>query len=238
LDQFIAATQKAQSFGLQVAIEHLRRRKYRASGTLFWQFNEPWPALCWSVVDYDRRPKLAYHKLKQTYNPVLISLDYPLIKCAPGTVLRAEIWVINDLLQSFEDCRLRILLDGKDIFSQVIDLPPDSCRLVGLIEHPLPDGCQHPTGCLKIHRVLSLRGAERRSNLFEGLRLLRFARNDTSVAQAQRPGLLFLRHTLTAELSCQGQVISTNSYDLQYHDPAEAGFLDRLRSWIGEMAVR
>jgi beta-mannosidase len=186
LDQFIEATQKAQAFGLQVAIEHFRRRKYRTSGTLFWQFNEPWPAICWSLVDYYRRPKLAYHKLEQIYNPILISLDYPLIEVRPGTVLRAEIWAINDLLRPFEDCRLRILLDGQETFSQTIDLPPDSCRLVGLIEHPLPDGSRH----------------------------------------------------LEARLSCQGQVISANSYDLQYHDPTEAGLLDRFRSWVGEMAVR
>jgi hypothetical protein len=186
LDQFIEATQKAQALGLQVAIEHFRRRKYRASGTLFWQLNEPWPAICWSVVDYYRRPKLAYHKLKQIYNPILISLDYPLIEYRPGTLLKAEIWAINDLLQSFEDCRLRILLNGGEIFSRVISLPPDSCRLVGRIEHSLPDGGRH----------------------------------------------------LEARLSSQGQVISANSYDLRYYDPTEAGFLDRLRSWVGEMAVR
>jgi beta-mannosidase len=186
LTQFIEATQKAQAFGLQVAIEHFRRRKYRASGTLFWQFNEPWPAICWSLVDYDRRPKLAYHKLQQIYNPVLISLDYPLIVYRPGTMLRAEIWAINDLLQSFEDCRLQILLDGREIFSRTVDLSPDSCCPVGPIEHPLPDGGRH----------------------------------------------------LEAKLSCQDQVISANGYDLQYHDPTEAGFLDRLRSWVGEMTVR
>jgi hypothetical protein len=186
LVQFIEATQKAQAFGLQVAIEHFRRRKYQASGILIWQFNEPWPAICWSLVDYDRRPKLAYHKLQQVYNPVLISLDYPLIEYRPGTLLRAEIWAINDLLQSFENCRLRILLDGQEIFSRTIDLPPDFCCPVGLIEHPLLDESRH----------------------------------------------------LEARLSCQAQVISTNSYDLQYHDPTEAGLLDRFRSWVGEIAVR
>ncbi len=186
LAQFIEATQKAQALGLQVAIEHFRRRKYRAGGVLLWQFNEPWPAICWSLVDFYRRPKLAYHKLKQLYNPVLISLDYPLIRYKPGTMLRAAVWAINDLLKSFGDCELRILLDGEEIFSQVIDLPPDSCRLVSHIEHPLPDGSQH----------------------------------------------------LEAKLSCQGQLISANDYDLQYYDPTEASLLDRFRSWVGEMAVR
>lgn len=36
-------------------------------------------------------PKLAYYKLQQIYNPILISLDYPLIEYKLGTVLRAEI---------------------------------------------------------------------------------------------------------------------------------------------------
>jgi beta-mannosidase len=186
LDPFIEATQKAQAIGLQIAIEHFRRRKYRASGTLFWQFNEPWPAICWSVVDYYRCPKLAYYKLQQIYSPVLISLAYPPMEYRPGTLLRAEIWAINDLLQSFEGCWLQISLDSEEIFSQTIDLPPDSCRLVGLIEHPLPNGGRR----------------------------------------------------LEAELSCQGKVISTNSYDLQYHDPSEASLLDRFRSWVGEMTLR
>jgi hypothetical protein len=138
------------------------------------------------VVDYYRCPKLAYHKLEQIYNPVLISLAYPLMEYRPGTLLRAEIWAINDLLRSFEGCWLQISLDGKEISSQAIDLPPDSCRLVGLIEHPLPNGGRR----------------------------------------------------LEAELSSLGKVISVNSYDLEYNDPTEAGWLDRFRSWVGEMAIR
>ena len=219
MDQFIEATQKAQAFGLQVAIEHFRRRKYRASGTLFWQFNEPWPAICWSLVDYYRRPKLAYHRLGQIYNPVLISVDYPLIEYRPGTLLKAEIWAINDLPQSFEDCRLRILLDDKEIFSRTIDLPPDSCHLVGFIEHPLPvssqkvgaNPCGRPAGQAQ---GLPLPQVSEKMPLPDGGRYLE------------------------ARLSCQGKVISANGYDLQYHDPVEAGLLDRLRSWVGEMAVR
>ena len=124
-----------------------------------------------------------HHKLS-TFSFLLYNDFYlPLIR---GVFNGIPYQTINDLLQSFDDCRLQILLDGREIFSQAIDLPPDSCRVVGLIEHPLPDGGRH----------------------------------------------------LEVRLYCQGKVISVNGYDLQYDDPAEAGLLDRLRSWVGEMAIR
>jgi len=227
LTQFVEATQKAQAFGLQVAIEHFRRHKYRASGVLFWQFNEPWPAICWSVVDYYRHPKQAYRKFKQIYNPILISLDYPLIEYRPGMVLRAEIWAINDLLQSFEDCRLRILLDDREIFSRTIDLPPDSCRLVGLIEYPLPVSSQ-VVGANPCGRPA---GQAQQVGQAQGLPLPQCGAQGLPLPQCGG------RH-LEARLSYQGQVISANGYNLQYHDPTEAGLLDRLRSWVGEMTVR
>ncbi|MGQ9626343.1 MAG: glycosyl hydrolase 2 galactose-binding domain-containing protein [Anaerolineae bacterium] len=130
--EFVSATQKAQAMGLQVAIEHFRRRKYKTGGVIFWQFNEPWPAISWSVVDWYRRPKLAYHRLEQLYNPILISLDYPLIRYRAGEIVRAKIWAINDLLESFEDCQLIIALDGEEVLSLSFALPADSAQPVGL----------------------------------------------------------------------------------------------------------
>ncbi len=137
LVDFVEATQQAQALGLQVAIEHFRRRKYEAGGTLLWQFNEPWPAICWSVIDYYRRPKLAYERLKDLYNPLLVSLDYPLVRYRAGDLFHARVWAINDLLDSFESCQLSIRMDGQEIFSQPISLPPDSCRLVAEVGHIL-----------------------------------------------------------------------------------------------------
>ncbi len=146
LTAFVSASQQAQAFGLQVAIEHFRRRKYKTGGAMFWQFNEPWPAICWSVVDYHCRPKLAYQRLKRLYNPVLISLDYPLVRYRAGDLFQAQVWAINDLLESFDGCRLRVTLDGEEILSSTLSLPPDSCQGVGAVEQVLKgDG-----GCLKV----------------------------------------------------------------------------------------
>ncbi len=127
------ASQKMQAFALQTAIEHYRRRKYECSGTIFWQFNEPWPAISWSIIDYYRNPKLAYQKLKEIYNPVLISLKYELEPHAAGEIVPIEVWIVNDLLRSVDDCRLDIYMEeeGERFMNLSFDvgtLPPDSSR--------------------------------------------------------------------------------------------------------------
>ncbi len=98
LEHFVNASQQAQARGLQIAIEYARRNKPRVSGCAFWQFNEPWYSICWSVVDYVRTPKRAYHKIKELYNPVLVSFAYPYRERAAGEIVSGQIWLINDTL--------------------------------------------------------------------------------------------------------------------------------------------
>ncbi|MBI4832355.1 MAG: hypothetical protein HY801_12560 [Candidatus Lindowbacteria bacterium] len=107
-DRFVEISQRTQAFALQTAIEHFRRRKYECSGTMFWQFNEPWPAISWSVIDYYRNPKLAYDKIKEIYSPVLVSLKYELKRYSAGEQVPIEVWIINDLLRAIEGCKLDI----------------------------------------------------------------------------------------------------------------------------------
>ena len=131
LEKYVEKTQRMQAFALQTAIEHYRRRKYECSGTIFWQFNEPWPAISWSVVDYYRKPKLAYDKIKEVYNPVLVSLLYELRRYSAGEVMPIEVWIVNDLLDDFEECTLDVYMDdaGKPIMNLGFDVgtvPADS----------------------------------------------------------------------------------------------------------------
>jgi beta-mannosidase len=136
LETFIAASQHAQAHGLQVAIEHIRRRKGRTGGVLLWQLNEPWPAICWSIIDYYRQPKPAYHKVCQVYNPVLLSVLYPLKRYQPGDTLEIELWGINDLLDPVEGLA-EVILDRETIQRQEVFLPPDSSQPVARIAHAL-----------------------------------------------------------------------------------------------------
>lgn len=130
---FVETSQRVQAFALQTAIEHYRRHKYECSGVAFWQFNEPWPAISWSIVDYYRKPKMAFHTLKDIYNPVLVSMKFDLRRHEAGEVSPIEVWIINDWLQPIENCWLEVFLkDGEEQLMKLnfnIGLvPPDSSQ--------------------------------------------------------------------------------------------------------------
>jgi beta-mannosidase len=135
LEEFIIASQRAQALGLQIAIEHMRQRKGETGGVCLWQFNEPWPAVSWAIVDYRRQPKLAYRWLKDLYNLVLVGLTFPPVRYQAGDMLQAQVWAVNDSLELLDGCRLVIELEGVKIYEIQVTLPPDSAQVIGALRH-------------------------------------------------------------------------------------------------------
>ena len=140
VEKFVDATQRAQAIGLQIAIEHMRRRKPHTAGVVIWQFNDAWPAISWSVVDYYGTPKRTYEELKRLYSPVLASFDYALIPRRARDVVRGDLWLINDLRSSFQNADLRAYLNGKEIYARRVNIEPDSATRVDLLAMSLSDG--------------------------------------------------------------------------------------------------
>ncbi len=138
LAALIKASQQAQAVGLQIAIEHIRRRKGDSGGVILWQFNEPWPAISWAIVDYFRRPKLAYRLLKQWYSPLLLSLDFEAgMNWQPGNRFEAEVWGVNDSLDAVRGA-CYASLDRERIFeAEDVTLPPNSSLQLGKIAYRL-----------------------------------------------------------------------------------------------------
>ena len=134
----IEATQRAQAAGLQRGIEACRLRREGSGhrspcgGVAFWQFNEPWPAVTWAVVDRHGRPKGAYAMLCRSYQPLLIAAMFDWRAWRPGEKFEAEIWWVNDGPQSFEGCAVKAALDGEVVLA-VGDLVirPLAAQLVG-----------------------------------------------------------------------------------------------------------
>jgi beta-mannosidase len=96
LEEYIDFSMIAQAEGLKFGIEHFRRRKPHCSGTLFWQLNDCWPVLSWSVVDYYGFGKAGYYYAKRAYAPVLASFQEE----RDG---RLSLWVTNDTQQPVDD---------------------------------------------------------------------------------------------------------------------------------------
>ncbi len=157
VEEMVQASQRAQAHGLQIAIEHYRRRKaHGCGGTLVWQLNEPWPAISWAILDFYRQPKLAYETVRRLFNPLLISLDYPLKRYQAGDELRAGVWVLNDLHRELPGCRVEVLLhDGMgqqgEPFTHSLDVAADSATWIGQVRWVLPPGGGWRVACRLIH---------------------------------------------------------------------------------------
>jgi beta-mannosidase len=117
LDQYIDFSMIAQAEGLKFGIEHYRRRKFHCSGTLFWQLNDCWPGLSWSVLDYYRFPKAGYFYVRRAYAPVIASFRAE----ADGSV---SLWLVNDTLAAVTD---RVvwghgIFDGRKLHEEELEI--------------------------------------------------------------------------------------------------------------------
>jgi beta-mannosidase len=100
LEQYVDFSMACQAEGLKFGIEHYRRRQPHCSGTLVWQFNDPWPGLSWSIVDHDLVPKAGYYFTQRAYRTVLASF----VRTDDGGL---ELWVSNSGRDP-ESLRLRV----------------------------------------------------------------------------------------------------------------------------------
>ncbi|MHA2363083.1 MAG: glycosyl hydrolase 2 galactose-binding domain-containing protein [Candidatus Hodarchaeales archaeon] len=114
LYEWIVFSQAAQAFGLKYAIETWRSRKFKTAGSLIWQFNEPWPTICWSLVDFYCRPKMAYWVVKKVFEPVTLVYDKA----------EEKIIIINDLFKEINGkLVIRIYkLEGKIITEKTYNI--------------------------------------------------------------------------------------------------------------------
>ncbi len=126
LDGFIDATQRMQAHILKTAVERWRRMKFIKGGFGIWQLNEPWPGVCWSVIDYYCRPKAAYEALKMSMAPLAVALFYRQGDWIPGDVLHYDIAVINDYHRPFHGLVARVYAGDKELESARFEARPNS----------------------------------------------------------------------------------------------------------------
>lgn len=92
-----------QAFAIEIAIRAQRSAKPKSYGTLYWQFNDAWPAISWSSIDYYGRWKALQYMAKRSYPDIAIFLQNNLTALA-----------INDKLEEVEaSIQVRVLgFDG------------------------------------------------------------------------------------------------------------------------------
>ena len=172
IQDYIDFTQWTQAEGLKFGIEHFRRRRPHCSGALLWQFNDCWPCVSWSLVDYDGVEKAAFHAVRRAFAPVLASFRQQ------GDAV--ELWITNEARAAVSDRAVLTLssLDGDVIWSEEIafDAASDSSRSIwsGVV----------PASPDQVLTVRSTTGA------FEGDRLLTVPIKTLNLDPAARPMMI------------------------------------------------
>lgn len=118
IGRMIQASQFLQYEGLRYAVESNRRRAFANSGSMMWQFNEPYPNnYCTCAVDYYGQPKPAYYGVAQAYEPVQLTAAFVGQSVAGLDTFEAEVFGHNSLANKKElEVTARIIGDDGTVY--------------------------------------------------------------------------------------------------------------------------
>ena len=142
-EQWADATQRYQATVIRRQIETLRRLKYRPTGGFaLFSFADTNPAVSWSVLDHERRPKRGHAALRAACAPVIVVADRLPATVWAGQTITLDVHVVSDLRDDVDDAEVTARLswpDGDAPFRWGGSIPADSCVRVGTIEMPAPE---------------------------------------------------------------------------------------------------
>lgn len=114
-ERFVFLSQISQSIGLQTAIQHHRINKPKNMGSLLWQFNDCWPGITWSTIDFYGNWKPAAYTVKESFKPIVIIPELEDYKI--------NITAVNDLLIAYDAILMIKLIDFKGSILFVKQIP-------------------------------------------------------------------------------------------------------------------
>ncbi len=142
-DSWREATQRYQAELLRHHIETFRRLKYRPTGGFcFLGLNDPSPSVSWGVLDFERRPKLAYQAVIDACRPVIVVADRLRDSLIAGEAIALDVHVVSDLRTLLEGVQCTATLrwpGGSHEWNWGGDVPPDSCVRVGTAQFVVPE---------------------------------------------------------------------------------------------------
>ena len=125
-ESFVYVSQVMQSEALKTAVESFRINSPGCMGALYWQFNDCWPTISWSTIDYYGRWKPAQYTMKKSFANLLV-----VPRISSGKI---KIFSVNDSLASFKaELRLQVIdFDGRSIshLKDSILLLPDTVQQI------------------------------------------------------------------------------------------------------------
>lgn len=106
-EYFVYVSQLLQADGMKTAMEAHRRSKPYNMGTLYWQFNDCWPVISWSSLDYYGNWKAFHYQAKRSFENILLSVN--------EENESYKVYLVNDYFEKYSDKLTLELLsfDGK-----------------------------------------------------------------------------------------------------------------------------
>jgi len=142
---FVDDSQLYHAFVIKYGAEAFRRKKYDpVKGIRLWSFVELNPGFHFTIVDYDRVPKVGYWALKQVQAPLSISFAFrkALESIPAGAPVGIPVWAVNDH-RTAQDVTVDWAiydLDGHVLAQQQLHstLAADSSKQVGTVDWMTP----------------------------------------------------------------------------------------------------
>jgi beta-mannosidase len=105
-----------QAEAIRFAVEAHRRNMPYCMGTLYWQFNDCWPVISWSSIDYGGNWKALHYAARKFFSPLLVSMR--------DLDNKIEIHVTNDQHYEIEsEIRLGLFnFNGDTLFNDSSDI--------------------------------------------------------------------------------------------------------------------
>jgi len=143
INDLITKSELYQALATSFNMEFCRSNKFRNSGLLIWQYDDIWPCMSWSMVDWYGTPKASYYYMKRASAPVHVSADYERYLWKTGETFTADIHLLNDSESRLKDCTYGVkLLDthGKVLAEKSGDAEVEANRstTAGKIDYAIP----------------------------------------------------------------------------------------------------
>jgi len=144
IDELILRSQLYQALGNEYDMEFCRSNKFRNSGFLVWQYNDIWPCVSWSIVDWYGTPKPSYYFMKRASRPFHISADYERYLWKTGEVFKTDIYLLNDTENPLKgntyvakliNCEGKVLAEK----SGIAEISANSSIKISSIEYKIPE---------------------------------------------------------------------------------------------------
>lgn len=144
IEEFIRKSQLYQALAIGFNMEFCRSHKFQNSGLLIWQYNDIWPCISWSIVDWYGEPKPGYYFLKRASRPVHGAIDFERYLWKPGETFSAELYALNDtfsFLRGYTYYAMILDVDGQVLAKTqgVFDLAENASQKIGTIQYPIPE---------------------------------------------------------------------------------------------------